>query len=48
MTKVVEKHITLLPETHDKLKAIAKKQRRSMRAVVTKWVEDEVENANSK
>ena len=38
--KQEEKHITVTPETHEKLQKIAKSQRRSMRAVVTKWVEE--------
>jgi len=39
--KIVEKHISVTQETHDKLKQIADKQRRSMRTVVTKLIDDE-------
>lgn len=40
---VVEKHVTLLEDAHDKLKKVAKKDRRSMRNVVTLMIEDRYE-----
>lgn len=36
-----EKHVTLLEPTHDKLVALAKKQHRSLRGVVTHLIEQE-------
>ena len=40
MSKIVEKHITVTEETHDKLKQVAEAERRSMRTVVTMIIED--------
>jgi predicted HicB family RNase H-like nuclease len=45
MSKQKEKHITVTPETHAELEKIAKAQRRSMRAVVTNWINKEVPGA---
>lgn len=45
-SKVEEKHISVTKEIHDKLKHIAKKQNRTMRGVVSMWVEKEMENGN--
>jgi len=38
--KLIEKHITVTDETHNKLKEIAEAERRSMRTVVTKMIDD--------
>jgi len=38
--KKVEKHITVLEDTFKKLKEIAEAERRSMRTVVTKMIDD--------
>jgi len=39
--KIVEKHVTVDESVHNMLRILAKEQRRSMRAVISKLVEDE-------
>jgi hypothetical protein len=41
--KIEEKHVTILPEVHLKLQELAKKEHRTMRAVVTRLIEKEHE-----
>ena len=43
MAKQDEAHITVLTVTHEKLKKVAKSQRRSMRAIVAKFIDDAYE-----
>ncbi len=46
--KTIEKHITVLEPTHNKLKQLAKTQRRSMRQCVSKLIDEEIERRKLK
>lgn len=41
MKKIIEKHITVTDEIHSKLRTIAKRENRTMRAVVSRLIENE-------
>jgi len=41
MKKIIEKHITVTDEIHSKLRTIAKREHRTMRAVASRLIENE-------